>query len=289
MNGDSFYLNIFKQHFGTKVEIETISPVAGGCINQTSKIVTNAGTFFIKDNAVSQLDLFLKEEQGLKILSEKSEIRTPGIHGSGFRNEKSYLILEWIEKGTQNSDFWSDFGCQLAQQHKQTSSHFGLDHDNHIGRLHQSNHQHQDWDQFFITERLQPQLKLAEKQGLIDRSIQTGFEHLFDRLSQLVPKESPSLLHGDLWSGNFLCTGESVPVIFDPAVYYGHRETEIAFTSLFGGFDQRFYLAYSEEFALESGFEGRMEIHNLYPLLVHVNLFGSSYLSGIRNTLAKFN
>lgn len=289
MSEGSFYVKAFEQHLGNKIGIECISPVGGGCINKTSKVVTNAGTFFIKVNAVEMLDLFLKEEKGLRILEEKSEVRTPKVHGSGAADGKSYLILEWIEPGSPTSNFWIDFGRQLAKQHKQTSLSFGLDYDNHIGRLHQSNHQHHEWDQFFILQRLQPQLTLAEKHGLIDSSILTGFENLFNRLAQLVPKEAPSLLHGDLWSGNFLCGLESTPFFFDPAVHFGHRETEIAFTSLFGGFEPRFYTAYSEEFPLEVGFEDRIEIHNLYPLLVHVNLFGSSYLSGIRSTLAKFN
>ncbi|MEP1095488.1 MAG: fructosamine kinase family protein [Cyclobacteriaceae bacterium] len=289
MNEDYFYETIFTKHFGSEINIRNIYPVAGGCINKASNVATNAGPFFIKVNSADMLDLFLKEERGLKILKEKSEIRTPKVHGSGFADGKSYLILEWIEKGLQNSSFWSNFGVQLARQHRQTSSHCGLDHHNHIGRLHQSNHQHQDWDQFFILERLQPQLVLAEEHGRVDSSIRTGFEKIFNKLSQLIPKEPPSLLHGDLWSGNFLCGPKSRTFIFDPAVYFGHRETEIAFTRLFGGFEPHFYTAYSEEFALESGFEDRIEIHNLYPLLVHVNLFGSSYLSGIRNTLAKFN
>lgn len=288
MSEDSFYTQVFKKHFHSKIRIEAISAVSGGCINQTSKVLTNAGTYFIKVNSTELLELFQKEEKGLKVLQEKSQLRVPDVLGSGSDSANSYLILEWIEKGAQNQTFWSDFGRQLGVQHSLKSAHFGLDHNNHIGRLHQSNKTHADWSKFFILERIQPQLKIAEQKGLIDTSIQKAFEKLFPMLDHLIPKEDPSLLHGDLWSGNFLCGPESKPFIFDPAIYYGHRETEIAFTTMFGGFDQRFYEAYAEVRELELGFDDRIEIHNLYPLLVHVNLFGDSYLSGIRNTLRRF-
>ena len=129
---------------------------------------------------------------------------------------------------------------------------------------------------------------MVSSKGLIDAHIQKKFDLLFNKLEELVPDESPALLHGDLWSGNFMTNSDGDASIFDPAIYYGHRETELAFTQLFGGFSPEFYHYYDAEFPLESGFDERVDIHNLYPLLVHVNLFGSSYLSGIIQTLKKF-
>jgi fructosamine-3-kinase len=288
VNEQSFYSTIFKTQFGNDIEVSSVSPVAGGCINKTSRVKTNQGDFFVKVNSIEQQDLFTKEEKGLGLLRKYSSINIPASFDVGTFDGKTYLILEWIENGIQNDDFWHAFGQRLAQQHRISNSKFGLDHDNHIGKLPQTNTEHNNWSDFFIQERLQPQIRLAQNSGVIDHGVLDKFELLFSKLSSLIPNEPPALLHGDLWSGNFLCGLGSVPFIFDPAVYFGHRETEMAFTSLFGGFDPKFYDAYSEVFPLAPGFDSRIDIHNLYPLLVHVNLFGPSYLGGIIQTLNKF-
>ncbi len=288
MNDESFYVKTFRHHFGSEMIIENVSPVPGGCINKTSKVTTNQGVFFIKVNSLDQSDLFHKEQLGLLTLKQKSTLGIPEVIGLGSSNGNSYLILEWIEKGIANGSFWDKFGQRLGLQHKVSSSQFGLDHDNHIGSLPQANNSHESWTDFFIEERLKPQLEMAHNSGLIGSSILTQFDILFTKLEPLVPDEPPSLLHGDLWSGNFLCGQGPEPYIFDPAVYFGHRETELAFTTMFGGFDQQFYSAYSEEYPIKPGFQDRIEIHNLYPLLVHVNLFGPSYLSGVERTLKRF-
>ncbi|MDE0470602.1 MAG: fructosamine kinase family protein, partial [Ekhidna sp.] len=196
--------------------------------------------------------------------------------------------LEWINGGVISDQFWASLGGQLAIMHQTDAGKFGLDHDNYIGELPQSNAQHERWTDFFITERLEPQLKFAKDTHLVDKPILDGFQKLYNCLDRLVPKESPSFIHGDLWSGNFLCNANQKPVLIDPAVHYGHRETELAFTTMFGGFQQIFYDVYMEQYPLEKGFEERIHIHNLYPLLVHLNLFGSSYLNEIKRTLKKF-
>lgn len=263
--------------------------VNGGCINKTTLLETTRGPFFLKENTVQHEELFRKEVLGLIILSEKSKIRVPEVIGSTTIQNRTFLLLEWIQKGPPSKTFWQDFGSQLAHQHKQSQELFGLAHDNHIGRLKQSNSTHSSWSDFFVLERLLPQIELAEANNLLDYDLRHQFESLFNRISQLVPDEAPSLLHGDLWSGNFMCDIKSRPCIFDPAVYYGHRETELAFTYLFGGFDPIFHQSYHQEFPLLPEFNQRVEVHNLYPLLVHVNLFGTSYLSGIRQTLNRFS
>lgn len=284
---EDFFQSVLDEHLPTSQLIKHRS-VGGGCINNAVQLETDNGTYFIKWNHKSENDLFITEEKGLSILSEKSVLKIAEVLGGGIHQDKAYLLLEWMESGHASSQFWDDFGSGLAELHRCSSDNFGLDHDNFIGRLPQSNTYHQTWSDFFIQERLIPQLKLASSKNLINEGIRSDFELLFPKLENIVPKESPALLHGDLWSGNFLTGEQSEPVLIDPAVHYGHRETELAFTQMFGGFDRKFYQAYQAHFPLEQGFEDRSEIHNLYPLLVHVNLFGSSYLGGVLQTLKRF-
>jgi fructosamine-3-kinase len=162
--------------------------------------------------------------------------------------------------------------------HKNYGASFGLDHNNYIGSLKQQNNRKANWVEFFIEERLSVQLKLACDYGRIDHALLKKFESLSVKASSIIPPEKPSLLHGDLWSGNIIADENGQPCVIDPAVYYGHREAEIAFTKLFGGFDPEFYHAYQEQFPLPDGFAKRVDLYNLYPLLVHANLFGGSYL-----------
>jgi fructosamine-3-kinase len=262
--------------------------ISGGCINSAVKVITDKKPYFLKWNRAELSEMFHAEKKGLVLLNEHSTIKSPCVLGIGELDKRSYLLLEWLEKGTPKPAFWDEFGTKLALQHKQESSHFGLDHDNYIGSLPQSNKQHTHWYSFFIEERLIPQIKLASSNNLINREIQSKFESLFQKLENLIPNEKSALLHGDLWSGNFMVAESGDAIIFDPAAHYGHRETELAFTKLFGGFEKQFYTSYHEHMPLEPGFDDRVDIHNLYPLLVHVNLFGSSYLSGIIQTLNRF-
>lgn len=275
-------------HLGMDEVVVKTKRVAGGCINNTTQCITSKGIYFIKTTQPPPSDLFEKEIKGLDILHRTSHLRVPKAIVNGSIGTTLFLIMEWIEPGARKMNFWQDFGSSLALQHLVTANAFGLDHHNHIGRLPQSNTNHPDWANFFINERLVPQLKMAEAGNLISVQIRKGFEKLFLKLKGLVPQEPPALLHGDLWSGNFMADSSGDPVIFDPAIHYGHRETELAFTTLFGGFDPSFYEAYQEVYPLEQDFHSRFDIHNLYPLLVHVNLFGSSYLPGIITTLGKF-
>lgn len=279
---------ILTRHIAADIRLRGSKYVSGGCINTTIKAATDQGDYFIKINGSQERELFEKEYLGLKLLKEASTIQTPNVLGQGIFENQMYLLLQWIDKGRSTKEFWQRFGLKLSQQHKVTKEAYGLAHNNHIGRLHQSNTFHPQWYDFFIQERLLPQIKLATENHLIDKSIRTQFDRLFKDLTALIPQEPPALLHGDLWGGNFLCTVEEEPCIFDPAVYFGHRETELAFTTLFGGFDKLFYDSYYEASPLAPGFHERIDIHNLYPLLVHVNLFGSSYLSGIKSTLGRF-
>jgi fructosamine-3-kinase len=158
-----------------------------------------------------------------------------------------------------------------------------------MGALPQSNCRHDDWISFFIEERLEKQVRLAQNSGLLERKDINRFERLYTLFDTLIPKEQPSLIHGDLWGGNYLCSTAAEPYLIDPAAHYGHRESDLAMTTLFGGFSTEFYTAYHEAYPIEKGWEGRLDLYNLYPLLIHLNLFGPSYHGSIRIILQRFS
>ena len=232
--------------------------------------------------------MFEAEAKGLSLLHSTGTIKIPEVILTGEAEGKSYLVLEYIEAGRRRKDFYQDFGIKLAALHRHSSSAFGLDHDNYIGSLPQSNSQHSSWVEFFITERLQKQIALARNSGVISNSTIQQFNNLFRSLPEFIPDERPSLIHGDLWNGNYMMAADGSACLIDPAVYYGHREMDLGMSGLFGGFSQEFYESYHEAFPLAPGFEERVDIHNLYPLMVHVNLFGGGYLSQVKSVLSQF-
>lgn len=282
-----FLESVVRLTLGSSPQLLGSSFVSGGCINNTMKLETSLGSFFLKWKS-NEPDLFEKERRGLELLNAQSPIVSPGVHYEGAIGENHFLLMEWIESARRSAGFWENFGTRLADQHRQTWDGFGLDHNNHIGRLPQRNESSDNWITFFIEKRIGVQLALADKSGLVSSDVLEKFSLLFRQLPDLIPPEPPSLLHGDLWSGNFMIGADGEACIFDPAVYFGHREMELAFTRMFGGFDREFYEAYQAAWPMEPGFEDRIDIHNLYPQLVHLNLFGSSYLPGILSTLKRF-
>jgi protein-ribulosamine 3-kinase len=274
---------------GSAVLISQLQSVGGGCINEAYAIQTNIGKYFIKYNsATAHPGMFAKEAAGLKILADTNSIPVPEIIGNRETNEYAYLLLRYIENGTPDRNFWTGFGTKLAELHRNTSGYFGLDHDNYIGSLEQSNKMHPDFFNFFISERIDPQLKMARNKGAFNQSDMRHFDSLFKLLPEIIPVEKPALIHGDLWSGNFMVSRDGSPCLVDPAVYYGHREADIAMTQLFGGFKPEFYHAYNQAWPMEKDWQKRMEIFNLYPLLVHVNLFGGSYARQVLQIIRQF-
>ncbi|MFC2124430.1 fructosamine kinase family protein [Bacteroidota bacterium] len=285
----SFFEEAILQSTGTPVKVTKTEFLSGGCINNTLKLNTTIGAYFIKYSIDAGEDMFEKEFKGLSILHGAGDLRIPEPLGYGEIGGKRYLLLEYILSRSSRNDFWEVFGERLARMHERnTSEKYGLDHDNYIGRLPQSNIEHDDWIDFFISERLEPQIELALISGRLDKTYITRFRKLYNGLSSLLPTEQPTLLHGDLWSGNFMVGNEGEPVLIDPAVYYGHREIEMSFTKMFGGFDSDFYKVYDETYPFLPGFEDRVEIYNLYPYLVHVNLFGTSYLGGVDRVVKRY-
>lgn len=270
--------------------IEGGSRVSGGSINRAARVrAAPHGNCFLKWNSEADPDMFEKEVRGLKLLrSADSGLRLPRPLLWGEAGGTGYLLMEFVEEGAPGRSSAGAFGRSLAALHGVSRENFGLDHDNYIGKLPQSNTPHAEWTDFFREERLEPQVRRAVDAGLLPGEIRERFRTLYGRLDELIPPESPALIHGDLWGGNYLYDTNGDAVVYDPAVYYAHREIELAFTHLFGGFSRGFYHAYEEARPLEPGFRERREIYNLYPLLVHTNLFGASYARRVKAVMRRF-
>ena len=249
--------------------------VAGGCINNSYRIKTNAGDFFVKTNGSEMEPMFAAEMEGLRELERSGSIRVPRSLISGLCGSHAYLILENMEMGGSGSE--EELGRSIAQLHRYQGKEFGWQIDNCIGSTPQSNRPHSNWVTFYGRERLGYQLKLAQKRGAV-KLVDLG-EELIANLSLFFTSYQPvpSLLHGDLWSGNYSFLKGGEPVIFDPAVYYGDRESDIAMTEMFGGFSNTFYGAYNEAWPLDSGYSERKPLYILYHLLNHDHLFSGDY------------
>jgi len=283
-------LFLLEKESSQKISEIRFTSIGGGSINRTYKIIINkTEQFFCKTNSASKFPLlFQKEKHGLQLLVEQNIIRTPAIIACEEIGGEQILILKWIEQGLKTKKFWQIFGEQLAKLHRVTNKSFGLDEDNYMGALPQLNSLSNNWVDFFIHQRLEPQIKMAVDNHLLDPNHVIQFKKLYKFLPDIFPEEQSSLLHGDLWSGNFLCDENSYPVLIDPAVYFGDRNIDLAMTTLFGGFDNTFYEAYDYHFPLSQNHREIWEICNLYPLLIHLNLFGKGYLHDILNTLQRY-
>lgn len=269
--------------------IESFSFLSGGCINKGGRLTTSGGSFFLKWNDEKKFPgMFFAEARGLALLRKAKGLAVPMVVQTGSAGGLQFLLLEYIESGTRSGSFWKNFGAGLATLHKSSAPYFGLDHDNYIGTLPQFNTTQSTWVNFFKEHRLNAQLKIAIDHNKLETDILKKFNLLFTELSSLLPDEPPALLHGDLWSGNVMVNSSGDPCLIDPAAYYGHREADLAMTQLFGGFDSSFLKSYTEVFPLADDFHNRFDLYNLYPLLVHLNLFGGGYKSQIVSVLKRF-
>lgn len=264
-------------------------PVGGGSINETYRLEIGKDRFFCKANSATKFPhLFQKEKAGLSLLALHGNPKTPSVIDCFEAEGSQFLLLQWIEPGKRSETFWKTFGESLAALHGIKGARFGLEEDNYMGSVPQQNNQHDNWSQFFAEERLLPLLQRCSAANLLTRNDCSRLESLMQKLSTIFNTEEPSLLHGDLWSGNFLCNENAEPVLIDPAVYYGHRSVDLAMTTLFGGFRESFYQAYHYHYPLPSNYREQWAVCNLYPLLIHLYLFGTGYISSIRNTLQQF-
>lgn len=266
-----------------------INPISGGDINEVFKITTQQNSYILKVNSISEFpEMFKKEKKALQIISSTGA-KTPKPIQIFTDSQNQYLILEFIEEGSITNNFWRNFANDLIKLHKTSSKVFGLEYDNYIGSLNQINSQKDTWESFFVENRISPLVKQAFDKNLLNKSHLKIFEKVFKKLNEILPIESASLVHGDLWSGNLLKGINQTPIFIDPAIYYGNREMDIAMTQMFGGFDNGYLAYYNEIFPMEKGWKERIEIHNLYPNLVHLILFGRSYLGGIERVIRIFD
>ncbi len=269
---------LIEQHLESKIE-SSIS-VSGGCISDTSVIHMNSGKkYFLKVNNNIPSDMFTKEANGLVEIDKSHSIRVPIVR----LVNHNFILMEYIDEKEKSKTFFEDFGIAFAKMHQCNSPFFGFHENNYIGSTLQKNLSDQfeqnDWTKFYFNKRLLFQFKLAEKNGYIDSGFRKYFIQLENKIDIILKSENekPSLLHGDLWSGNYIADENGRACLIDPAVYYGNREADLAMTKLFGGFTKDFYSSYNEFFPLKDGYNFRENIYKLYHVLNHLNLFGMSY------------
>lgn len=293
--------------FGPSVAVTKIERLSGGDINKAYGLTLNTGDkIFMKANAKTNAAFFTAEAKGLNAIASTKTIATPKILCTGTDDGEyegySFLLLEFIKRAARRNDYWETLGRELAAMHKAPTSdftsgaqsgdtarainsqpaigQFGFLDDNFIGAGTQLNTSKNRWVEFFRDCRLVPQFKKADH--YFDSNDRTKITSLLDNLDRfLIEPEQPSLLHGDLWSGNVMCGPDGKAMLIDPACYVGHREADLAMTELFGGFSESFYDAYREAWPLQAGYEERRDLYNLYHLVNHLNLFGPTYLEPV--------
>lgn len=271
--------------YSQPIQIRNVAAIGGGCINETSVLtLSNGQKVFLKYNSSPPPDFFALEARGLELLGKaEGGPLVPAVLGF----HRQYLLLEYVEETASSGDFYAQFGRALAQLHRATQNEYGLDCDNYIGKTVQRNTLEKDAVAFYRESRFRFQQELARKKGKLPKALDLKLDKLCGRLDKWLnlPGEKPALLHGDLWSGNYFAGARpkspARPFVFDPAVYYGLREADLAMTELFGRLPQTFYEAYNEAFPLSPGYTERRNLYNLYHLLNHLNLFGSTYLSSV--------
>jgi len=275
--------NIFNNIEGiTNSKIISTSSLSGGCISNAYKItLQDKKNLFLKINSSHPKDMFHKEANGLNELAKPNVIKIPKV----IAVNDTFILLEFVGNGIKQKDFFENFGRSFAEMHKFTLETFGFYEDNYIGSTPQINIPNEkekiDWTAFYFSKRILFQFNLAENNGFATDELRKGISFLESNIENILKgsEELPSLLHGDLWSGNYMVNEKGKASLIDPAVYYGHREADLAMTKLFGGFSESFYKSYNESFPLKDGCNYRENIYKLYHVLNHLNLFGSGYYS----------
>jgi fructosamine-3-kinase len=277
----------FERLLGRK--LASVRAVAGGDINRAYCLTLVGGErVFAKVNSGSLLGMFTAEARGLDWLREAHGIRVPEVLGVG-EGEEAFLLLEWLEPAAPVRDFDERLGRELAALHRVGAATMGWPSDNFIGSLPQCNTPCATWGEFYAERRLQAQARRALAEHRVDGNLMRQLETMGARMETLVgSKEPPARLHGDLWGGNLMVGPSGEPCLVDPAVYGGHREVDLAMMKLFGGFGPRVFAAYHEAFPLSAGHEDRVPLYQLYPLLVHVNLFGGGYALQVKRIVERY-
>jgi fructosamine-3-kinase len=267
-------------------EIQKQLGVPGGCINNGSRLTVASGTtFFLKTNDSAPTDMFEREASGLALLAVPGGPRVPQVHLWGHH----FILLEDLAPRGQAAGYWENFGRQLARLHQNKGEAFGCESDNYIGSSPQPNPRSEDGFDFFARYRLGFQARMARSQGLLSEEETGKIMQLAGRLTEWIPQQAPSVVHGDLWMGNMISDNQGQPAMIDPAAHYGWPETDLAMTALFGKPPDRFYRAYEEIRPLAPDFWSRAAIYNLYHLLNHLNLFGSGYYGQVMGVVRRFS
>lgn len=270
-------INAALRSAGDQTPVRAVRAMGGGCINHARRVETERGVYLLKTNPSAPAGMFAAEARGLALLRAVGAVRVPQV----LAQDEGMILLEFIDGGGSRAWDQAALGEALAALHRAPtpSPAYGLDHDNFIGPTPQPNGWQSDWVAFFRERRLRPQVELAARGGRLPLPRRRGLERVMERLEELLGgvERRPSLLHGDLWAGNVLAAEGGAPALIDPAIYYGDREAEIAYTQLFGGFSTAFYRAYQAAWPLDPGFDRRRGVYNLYHLLNHLNLFGEGY------------
>lgn len=278
---------IVKEYFNEMKVIEW-KRVYGGDINASYYVRTKEQEYFVKCRPSPPPRFFTSEKIGLEQIRHTKSIPVPKIFHLYEDSSFGYLILEWI-KGKETNDTEEKLGVLLANMHQATSNCFGFSHDTYIGLIPQQNQWDKTWLDYYRECRLIPQIKLALDKGFFTPSVRKKLYSLVDHLEKWVPaKPHAALLHGDLWSGNWIVGQSGTPYLIDPSILYGHHEFELAFTELFGGFSKTFYDAYKSVQPLSNNYEDRKPIYQLFYLLVHVNLFGESYIPSVERIVHRY-
>lgn len=266
-------------------EIRQRQPLGGGCINDVSRLHTSRGTIVLKQNPAAPRDMFLAEAEGLKALAATGAIKIPTV----LHQQQDYLLLEDLGQSSKGSDYWAQLGERLAALHSQAQPQFGFTMDNYCGATRQLNPLLDAGHDFFAEHRLMALGRRAFEAGLMDTTRLQQLESVAARLEHWIPEQAAVLIHGDLWSGNVHCDLGGQPALIDPACYWGWAEAELAMTTLFGGFAPRFYEAYSAASGMDSDWQERASLYNLYHLLNHLLLFGGSYLQSVASILKRYS
>ncbi len=271
---------------GEDIKLLRRIPVSGGDINRACRLeLSNGSALFMKENYADNLNFFIRECEGLEAIRKTAAISVPEVLAYGLDGKSAFLLMECVEQGRRIADFYEDFGRRLLGMHRADCASFvvggifGFLNDNYIGAGYQLNTPEDSWKEFFRNRRLLPQIKRAE--AYFDPGDRKKLDRLLEKLDELLEEpDKPALLHGDLWSGNYMCGADGCAWLIDPAVYVGHPEADMAMTELFGGFPLAFYEAYFGGKKPEA-YEDRRDIYNLYHLLNHLNLFGGSYYGSV--------
>ena len=270
-------------------KILSFKPVSGGDISSAYRVDTEKGKYFLKvNNAPFAPDMFRAEQKGLQAIEKTKTITVPQVHLVDSIEGQAFLRMDYVESKRPDASDYQRLGAQLAQLHQCSQADFGFISDNFIGSLHQQNNLHSDWSIFYWFERILPQLQLALKSGLIQPNMIPEEAKAISLFREISCDVKPSLLHGDLWGGNYLIATDGTPYLIDPAAYFGHSMVDIAMSRLFGGFGASFYDAYHDIIPKSTHYDVQIELYQLYYLLVHLNLFGSGYYSSVASILKRF-